>query len=238
MNPVLPTEERRKGRSMKVGAEVKRVRRPRWGWWAAWGFMAFLCVGISLISFPPYLPFVPDVHNIAMNPSFPHTHALIIALHAVPAGLAMLLGPFQFVAPLRRRFPAVHRNVGRVYLICVAFGGAMGVLAATISVAGFVPASGFFTLGVLWLYSGTRAYISIRKRQIQLHRVWMIRNFALTFGAVMLRLIVPVGLTVTSIAWADLYSVAAWSWAISLVFAEWFIVQRTLRPLEEKQRQH
>lgn len=207
-------------------AEKKRVHGPRWFWWAAWGFMAFLCIDISLTSFPPYLPFVPDVHNIAMNPNFPQAHALIIASHAVPAGLAMLLGPFQFVAPLRRRFPAVHRNVGRVYLICVALGGTLGVLAATISVAGFVTAAGFFTLGVLWLYSGVRAYISIRQRRIQLHRVWMIRNFALTFGAVMLRLILPVGLTMTSIPRAELYAFAAWAWAISLVFAEWFIVQR------------
>lgn len=251
--PCSSTARARKGPLMKpdpVGSEItrsghvkmrtegKRVGSRRWSWWVAWAFMAFLCVLVSLVSFPPYLPFVPDVHNIAMNPSFPHAHALIIASHAVPAGLAMLLGPFQFVAPLRRRFPAVHRNVGRVYLICVAFGGTLGVLAATISVAGFVPASGFFVLGVLWLYSGVQAYVSIRKRRIQLHRVWMIRNFALTFGAVMLRLILPVGLTVTSIPRADLYSVAAWAWAISLVFAEWFIVQRTLRPPAQTQRQH
>lgn len=210
---------------MKMRAEAKRVRGPRWFWWAAWGFLAFLCVGISLVSFPPYLPVVPDVHNIAMNPNFPQAHTLIIASHAVPAGLAMLLGPFQFVAPLRRRYPAVHRNMGRVYLICVAFGGTLGVLAATISVAGFVAAAGFFTLGILWLYSGIRAYISIRQRRIQLHRTWMIRNFSLTFGAVMLRLILPIGLTVTSIPRGDLYAVAAWSWSISLVFAEWFIVR-------------
>jgi uncharacterized membrane protein len=201
--------------------------------------MAFLCVGISLIAFPPYLPFVPEVHNIKMNPDFPATHVLIIASHAVPAGIAMLLGPFQFIAPLRRRYPAVHRNVGRVYLICVAAGGVAGLTASIVSVAGFVAQAGFFTLAVLWLYSGTRAYISIRKGRIQLHRIWMIRNFSLTFGAVMLRLILPAGLVLTSIPRDDLYTFVAWfAWIVSLVFAEWFIVGRTLRPLAEKQPQH
>ncbi|CAN5778643.1 hypothetical protein BH18ACT11_BH18ACT11_21320 [soil metagenome] len=209
----------------------------RWGWWAAWGVIAVLSVGISLFAFPRYLPFVPGAPQIPLNPGFPDYHALVIASHAVPGGLALLIGPFQFVASLRRRYTAAHRMMGRVYLVCVAAGGVAGLLAGIMTVTGSAAQVGFILLAVLWLYSGFKAYTSIRKGNVQLHRIWMIRNFSLTFAAVLLRGILVAGNAFTSLPFDELYTISAWtSFSVSLVFAEWFIVQRTLRPLAQRQR--
>ena len=42
-----------------------------------------------------------------------------------------VLGPLQFMAPLRRRFPKIHRITGRIFLPAAIFNG---VVAFTISV--------------------------------------------------------------------------------------------------------
>lgn len=49
------------------------------------------------------------------------------------------------------------------------------------------------TVALAWLYSGGRAWRAIRERDLTDHRRWMIRNFALTFSAVTLRLYLPCG---------------------------------------------
>lgn len=225
--------------SPRRGSGPGRATRPRWVWWAAWGVIAALSVVITLFSFPPYLPFVPDVERLPVDPGFPDQHTLIIALHAVPSGLALLLGPFQFVGPIRRRYPAVHRNMGRAYLICVALGSVTGVAAGILAATGLRAQVGFLLLVVIWFYSAAMAYTAIRNGQVQLHRVWMIRNFALTFAAVWLRLVILVGQTFfPTVPFGAVYDIAVWSSILCpLVIAEWFIVQRTLRPLALKQRQ-
>lgn len=90
---------------------------------------------------------------------------------------------------------------------------------------------------MLWSYSLVRAFQAIRAGQIQLHRIWMIRNYALTFAAVALRAILVVGVLVRAvdpgaITFPQVYDIAVWgSFTLTLVVAEWFIVQTTLAPL-------
>lgn len=142
------------------------------------------------------------------------------------------MGPFNFISSVRRRYPAAHRWVGRVYLVCVAAGAVVGLVAGVMAVTGPVAQVGFYLLALLWLYSGAKAYTSIRSGNIQLHRVWMIRNFALTFAAVLLRVFIVAGQALTPLSFDEVYTIAVWSsWVVSLVVAEWIIVQRTLRPL-------
>lgn len=237
------------------GNGPSRTARTRWGWWAGWGVVAVLSVGIALYSFPPYLPFfpgverlplspaapvpfVPDVQVIPLNQAFPGIHGLLIAAHAVPAGLALLVGPFQFVTPLRRRYPGAHRWLGRFYLLCVAAGSVTGLVAGLVAVTGFMAQAGFIILVALWSYSGWMAYTSIRKGQVQLHRVWMVRNFALTTAAIWLRLIlIAGGAAFPSMPFEELYHFAIWGSVLgSLAFAEWFIVGRALEPSALGQR--
>lgn len=53
---------------------------------------------------------------------------------------------------------------------------------------------GFAALAMLWLYTGSRAYLAVRRSAIAEHRKWMVRNFSLTFSAVTLRLYLPMSM--------------------------------------------
>jgi hypothetical protein len=121
--------------------------------------------------------------------------------------------------------------LGRIYLGSVLVGGVMAFFSAIFSVSGLVARVGLLMLAAAWLYSAVRAYSAIRARQIQLHRIWMVRNYALTFAAVVLRVILGVGMLLP-VPFSELYPISVWgSWTIPLLVAEWFIVQRTLTPL-------
>ncbi len=199
---------------------------------AAWILMTFAAVGVALYFATPYLSFNPKFVRVGLNPAFPW-HVIWISAHAISGGLAMLLGPFQFVPALRTRYPKVHRSVGVIYLISVLLGSVLGLISSLISTSGLAAQVGFFLLALAWFYSGLMAYMAVRRHEYELHRIWMIRNYALTFAAVMLRVFLLTGLAYMSshpaVPYKDAYTTAAWaSILVCFVGAEWFIVQRTL----------
>jgi uncharacterized membrane protein len=210
----------------------------------AWGLLTLLAIGIVLFFAAPYATFNAAVSRIPLNPAVP-LHFTMLAFHAVTGGIALLVGPFQFLPRLRTRYPAVHRITGRVYVICIIIGSIMAAYSAIVSTSGFVAQLGFLLLAVIWFYSIIQAYRAIRQRHIQLHRIWMIRNYALTSGAIFLRIWLGLGvayLVMThnlhsdDISSTPVYISAAWiSWIVPLIFAEWFIIQRFLRPIVVKQ---
>ncbi len=159
--------------------------------------------------------------STSLSPTYAGKH-LGIYLHIFAAAVALLLGPFQFSARLRRRLPRAHRWAGRLYLgIGVMVGGLAG-LYMSLSARGGLPAkTGFAALASLWLYTGLRAYTTIRRGAIEEHRTWMVRNFSLTFGAVTLRLWLPLA-DVSGYPFEVSYPFIAWiSWVPNLIIAEW-----------------
>ncbi|MGH3584893.1 MAG: DUF2306 domain-containing protein [Pseudonocardia sp.] len=217
--------------SAAAGPTGRRVRtRPIW--WV----MAAAAIGVAIVAVPPYLGFDAAFSTIPTDPNQP-LHIVWLSLHAITGGLAMVTGPFQFLTALRRRRPRVHRALGRVYVGAVAAGAVMALLSALVTTSGRVAQAGLLFLVVLWSYSLVRAFQAIRAGQIQLHRIWMIRNYALTFAAVALRAILVVGVLVRAvdpgaITFPQVYDIAVWgSFTLTLVVAEWFIVQTTLAPL-------
>jgi uncharacterized membrane protein len=160
-----------------------------------------------------------------LNPQMQATyvaHSIGIYGHIVGAAVALLLGPFQFSTRLRGARPNVHRWTGRVYLgFGVLCGGVFGLYMAQFAYGGAIARAGFATLALCWLYSGARAYLAIRRGAIQKHRKWMVRNFALTFAAVTLRIYLPLSY-VTGIDFDIAYPAIAWlAWVPNLLVAEW-----------------
>ncbi len=203
-----------------------------------WGLMAVAAIGVAIYFATPYLLFNPALSRLRLNPSIP-LHFPILAIHGIIAGTALLIGPFQFLSPLRNRYPSVHRLIGRIYIVCVFIASIAAFFSALFSVSGFVAQVGFLALDILWFYSICQAYVAIRRRQILVHRVWMTRNYALTFGAVMLRAWLYGGIALTMLthsasktSQADIYSASAWiSWVVTLAVAEWVFNQRLLQTL-------
>jgi uncharacterized membrane protein len=148
-------------------------------------------------------------------------HPLGIYVHVFAAAVALLLGPFQFSAQLRNTHLRLHRWMGRAYLgVGVLVGGLSGLYISQFAFGGPPAKLGFATLALCWLYTGLRAFLAIRRRAIAEHRKWMVRNFALAFAAVMLRLYLPAS-AVAGLDFAVAYPAIAWlCWVPNLVIAE------------------
>ena len=141
--------------------------------------------------------------------------------HVFASVVALTLGPFQFSSRLRASHVQLHRWCGRVYLgVGVLLGGLSGLYMSFHAFGGGVARLGFGCLALAWLFTGLRAFLAIRRRDVASHRRWMVRNFALTFAAVMLRLYLPASM----VAGADFriaYAVIAWlCWVPNIVAAE------------------
>ncbi len=150
---------------------------------------------------------------------------LYAAFHVIGSGLALLIGGFQFLPRLRARRIELHRWLGRTYLIAVLIGGIGGIVMAGRADGGLSGQFGFFLLGVVWLVSGWQAYAAIRRGDVQAHRIWMIRNFALTFAAVTLRVYLGLSQALFGLSFAEFYPAVAWlCWVPNLIVAEWLII--------------
>jgi uncharacterized membrane protein len=190
-----------------------------------WGVMTFLAALVFLYA-ASYLTLDPDNYFPEQKLVYMlHTTGLL--MHILGAMLAVILGPFQFLPRSRsRRFLNVHRWLGRTYLIAVLVGGLGGLYMAPLSYGGLPTHLGFASLGILWLFSGWKAYRHIRRREIEPHREWMMRNYALTFAGVMLRLWMPISGAV-GLEFLPSYIVVAWlCWVPNLLVAEWMIRRR------------
>ena len=186
------------------------------------GLLYFLTLGVAGYAVFAYgfVPLGAMVHP-DMKANF-LTHSIGIYLHIFASVAALVLGPFQFSARLRQRYTDVHRWLGRVYLtVGVLVGGLSGLYMAQFAYGGLIAKLGFAALAVLWLYTGLRAYLAIRQGAVSEHRKWMVRNFSLTFAAVMLRLYLPASM-VAGIEFSLAYSIIAWlCWVPNFAFAEW-----------------
>jgi uncharacterized membrane protein len=151
-----------------------------------------------------------------------------LALYAHLAGglVAIAIGPWQLSTKLRARALHRHRWMGRVYVIAVLVGGLGGLSLATKSMFGLVTHVGFGMLAVLWLFSTAMAWIRIREHDQPAHWRWMVRSYALTLAAVMLRLYIPLS-AVLQIPFEQAYQAISWfCWVPNLIVAEWVILRR------------
>lgn len=148
-------------------------------------------------------------------------HRIGIYSHVFGSALALAIGPLQFWTRLRTTHLTLHRWLGRTYLgVGVLVGGVSGLYMALHAFGALVAQLAFACLAVIWLYTGARAYLSIRAGDVATHRAWMVRNFSLTLAAVTLRIYLPAAM-VAGIEFEVAYPVIAWlCWVPNLVAAE------------------
>lgn len=189
---------------------------------AVWGTMTFLAVATSAYAAVVLLvpgigaPFVAD-RRVDMP----------LALYAHLGGglIAMAIGPFQLHAGLRRRWLGLHRFMGRTYVIAALASALAALGMARVSMEGIVTHLGFGLLALAWLFTTGMAWLRIRARDQGAHRRWMIRSYALTLAAVMLRLYLPLSMVI-GLEFPNAYRVISWlCWVPNLLVAEWIIVR-------------
>ena len=153
-------------------------------------------------------------------------------VHSLGGMLFGLLGPLQFAGVLKRRFGRLHRITGRIFVVS----GLMLGLSSLQLLAEFPDASTWvlisarlaaglgLSLALIW------AIFAIRRGNVEQHRAWMIRAYAIGMGAatisfIMLPIYLITGKPVEGYA-ADLLFVA--SWVINIAIAEWVISGQAL----------
>jgi hypothetical protein len=133
--------------------------------------------------------------------------------HAVVAPFALLTGPFQFLPGLRVRRPALHRWNGRIYVTACTVAGLAALATAPFASGGPIAGAGFAILAVLWLGTTLGAWRAAVARKFDLHRLLMRFSYAMTFGAVTLRLQIPIGFV---LGYASYAAMSVW-----LAYTSW-----------------
>ncbi len=176
-----------------------------------------------------YVAFFPGVLAQAGGEERMFGIYLIGFLHTAGGGLASLIGPFQFLNALRCKWPQLHRWLGRAYLLAVGLGAIAGLYLSPGSLAANTFGIAFIFLAVAWFYTGWMAYAAIRQRDVVAHQVWMVRNFALTYAAVTLRVEMPV-LILAGMGPIMALNVVGWTcWIPNLLAVEWWMRRGTGR---------
>lgn len=201
-----------------------------------WAAFIVPAAGIAVYSLVLYLTFEPARTPIPLNAAVPSHYAWIV-VHALPASAALLLGPIQLIPGLRRARPGWHRVLGRIYAASVAIGSVSGIVAAVISTSGFPAQVGLGLLAFAWAFTLWKGYTAARARRIPQHPLWMIRNVALTYAAVLLRVFLGLGSLLAEVwpalTFRDLYTASLWAAIlVSVLVVEWaFATSATSRGL-------
>ncbi|SRR6266404_5930917 len=183
---------------MKPGFRVRRAL------WSVVIFLALIGVAVAVRRMVNLVPIVARGYHppaVASNPAVARFGALddlfvrypiLTLVHIVPGLLFMMLGPLQFSSTIRARHLRWHRLNGRIFVIC---GLVIGISALLMSfnmpaIGGFNQAAATTLFGAFFLYALCKAFWHIRRREVALHREWMIRAFAIGLAVATIRPIV------------------------------------------------
>jgi hypothetical protein len=186
--------------------------------------LALAAVGVAVYAFIAYTAFVPGKF---VHPEMRKTYSVEragILTHIFGSAFALLISPLQFIPAVRLRWPRMHRWVGRSYLgLGVLPGGLAGFYMAFHAFGGSVSTVGFALLAAVWLFTAYKGYVAALNKRFDQHRAWMIRNIALTLGAVTLRMQLGACFA-AGLRFETFYPFLAWtSWVPNVIIAEWII---------------
>jgi hypothetical protein len=129
--------------------------------------------------------FVPGLYDKANL-----TALLAIGAHFATGAAILLLGPVQLISALRRRWPWIHRWIGRVYVLTALVSGlgGLGFIFSKGTIGGAAMNIGFGLYGALMVLAAIQTYRNARGHRWQEHRAWAIRLFALAIGSWLYRM--------------------------------------------------
>jgi len=164
------------------------------------------------------------------NPRFAAVPVPVV-LHIVGATAFATLGPLQFAAGFRRRWPAWHRLAGRLVVVCGLLVGLTGLwmtlFYAPPDDTGPLLYASRIVFGSAMGVSIAIGLAAILRRDVKSHRAWMARGYAIGLGAATQMLVLTVAAIVVGSPNELLHdSLMALSWVINLAVAEWAIRRR------------
>lgn len=171
-----------------------------------------------------YIPVQTDVGFLQLKQSYIHITEWRIAffVHVYSSMFALLAGFTQFSKKLLKRKPKLHRAFGYMYVLDILLvTGPAGLLMSFYANGGIPSRIAFVTLSTLWISFTAIALYKAVKRDFKMHRIFMIRSFALTLSAITLRIWKVMLANFTDIPPMDRYRMIAWlGWTLNLIVAE------------------
>src|ERR1700693_3615119 len=233
---------------------ANRMRRVLWG---AVIFLALIGTTVAVRRMVNVIPFQlhgyhppPPARNAvaaqfgALDDLFAH-YPVLTLIHIVPGLLFMLLGPLQFSSTIRARHLRWHRWSGRVFVIC---GLVIGISALIMSfgmpaIGGVHQAVATSLFGLYFLLALSRAFWLIRRREVALHREWMVRAFSIGLAVATIRPIVGIFFATSRFSGLtprEFFGIAFWiGFVLHLIAAEAWIratSQATIQTIQARQK--
>ncbi|WP_420147787.1 DUF2306 domain-containing protein [Spirosoma sp.] len=113
-----------------------------------------------------------------------------IGLHFAAGGIILILGSIQLIDTVRLRFPALHRWIGRLYVLAclLAAVGGLTFIAIKGTIGGIAMNIGFALYGILMFVAAVQTYRTAVARNLETHRIWALRLYALAIGSWLYRM--------------------------------------------------
>lgn len=210
---------------------MEKVRTlTRRDWW--------IVIGLILLALVPSLAGSLRLGEIASDAPVSPANArflqvpLPVVLHIIGALVYSMVGAFQFVPGIRRRYPSWHRFAGRYLLVPAGVVVAGSGLWMTASYEmpdfdGVALAISRYIVGVLMLLFLVLGVAAVIRRDFHGHGAWMTRAYALALGAgtqVLTSAPFAIVFGEPDVFWRVVQMDAGW--IINAVVAEWVISRR------------
>lgn len=188
------TSEALAGRDRSLSRFARTVRWSGAGLVGA-SWISAAVFGVYILAF--YLGAIPAGHMSRWNDNLTGLYdrnsisaLLAMSAHLATGAIILLLGPVQLIGAVRRRAPAVHRWLGRVYVLTatIAGVGGLGFIAIEGTIGGGPMDVGFGLYGALMVWAAVETYRHARAGRFEKHRAWAIRLFALAIGSWLYRM--------------------------------------------------
>lgn len=191
-----------------------------------------LCVAtfLMLSMIMEHFSFKSDVGFLKLKQDYIHikTWRTAFYIHVFSSILTLMAGFTQFSNYLLENYRNIHRIVGRIYAIDILLINFPAGMIMAFYANGHLPSkTAFIILDVLWFFFTLKAVLAIRKGNMDEHKKFMIRSYALTFSAITLRSWKIILSNFTNIDSAHIYMLDAWlGFVPNLLLAEIFICKR------------
>lgn len=199
-------------------------------WWRRPWIIPLALIVVAYLIFQ-IRPFVPEeTAPLPDHEGFPQYYSVLV-VHMIGGTLAMLTVILQVWPLIRKRYPAIHRISGRVYVVSALVAGIAGLV--IVRFAPIVGQIGVTCSTLVWMATTTAGFVMARKRRWELHRRFMLYSFAVVMNNVWGVLMVQTVLALEiSIDFTYLLEAARWvGWVGNLMLVQWWLYRTAGRPL-------
>jgi uncharacterized membrane protein len=207
-------------------AESRRATRLMWT-----VVILLIVIGVAAVArrtvvllFPGHLESGASSPAAALDTGFARHEALTL-IHILPGAMFLGLAAFQFVPGIRQKHLQFHRWSGRVLVVTgLVIGVSALVMSFKMNIGGVNETAATTFYAIVFLTCLVRAYVFIRRKDVERHREWMIRAYAIGLGVATTRPIVGMFFAFRRMTPHEFFGIAFWlGFTITVVAAEAWI---------------